>query len=359
MLPFATILALVLLSTLFGLYFIRTESETFRKRAARHVTTRQSSHSKPTPRVGGLAIAVGILSGALLSGSDIFGLLLWTALPIFIIGLVEDLGPDTPPALRLTVAFLSATLAAFVTGAHLTSLDTPGVDALLSIGAVGLGFTLLASAGMTHAMNLIDGLNGLSSAVVIVAMAGMGWVAHRFGHTDLVYLNVVVLTAFLGFFLVNFPRGYIFLGDAGAYSVGHIIAWNAIILLVREPSISAWSVLLIVFWPIFDVIMSTLRRVAKRAPVTRPDRMHFHHLLMRSVMILSNGAVSKEAANPLGSALAIPMIIAAAMLGVTFIDNTPAAMSSVGCLAALYWLTYVVLIKIARARRLYRRRIAA
>ena len=105
------VLLLVFLSTLFVLFFIHRERETFAKRAARHVNARQAVHTVPTPRVGGVAIAVGILSGALLSGNDLFGTLLWTTLPIFVIGLLEDLGPNTPPSLRLGVAALSAILA--------------------------------------------------------------------------------------------------------------------------------------------------------------------------------------------------------------------------------------------------------
>ena len=68
MIPNVLVLLLVFLSTLFALMFIHRERETFAKRAERHVFARQSVHDVPTPRVGGIAIAVGILSGALLSG---------------------------------------------------------------------------------------------------------------------------------------------------------------------------------------------------------------------------------------------------------------------------------------------------
>ena len=73
MLSLPVVLVLVFSSTLFALIFINRERETFSKRAERHVAARQSSHTSPTPRVGGLAIAVGTLSGALLTGDDVFG----------------------------------------------------------------------------------------------------------------------------------------------------------------------------------------------------------------------------------------------------------------------------------------------
>ena len=98
MISSAVTLSLVFLSTLLVLLYINTERKAFAKRAQIHINAKQSVHTTPTPRVGGLAIAVGILSGALLSGEDLFAALLWSVLPIFIVGLLEDLGPQTPPA---------------------------------------------------------------------------------------------------------------------------------------------------------------------------------------------------------------------------------------------------------------------
>ena len=94
-------------------------------------------------------------------------MLLWTTLQIFLVGLFEDLGPDTPPTIRLSVAALSAILAVLVLNTFIDSVGVQVIDNILSITFFGVAFTILASTGMTHAINLIDGLNGLSSAVVI------------------------------------------------------------------------------------------------------------------------------------------------------------------------------------------------
>jgi len=347
MLPSFVILALVFLSTLFALVFIYRERNSFTKRAVRHVSARQSSHSTPTPRVGGIAIAVGILSGALLSGDDIFGLMLWTTLPIFLIGLVEDLGPDTPPSLRLSVAALSAVLAIMVLGVKIERVDVGWFDTWLAIGAVGIAFTIFASAGMTHALNLMDGLNGLSSATVILIMIGFGATSYKFDHSDLVVMNAVIIVAFLGFMLMNFPRGRIFLGDAGAYSVGHVIAWNAIILLNREPSISAWGILLIVLWPVLDTLSSIWRRVVSGRSPALPDRLHFHHLLMRLVKIISIRNIPTERANPIGSILMWPFIAAPCVIGYIFIDSPSSAMWSTLLFFFVYAISYTALVKFA------------
>jgi len=197
MISCAVTLLLVFLSTLIVLLYINSERGTFAKLAQRHVNARQSVHRTPTPRVGGLAIAVGILSGALLSGNDLFAALLWSVLPIFVVGLLEDLGPDTPPSLRLGVASLSALLAIYVLGVYIHRLDLWAADWLLGIPLIAMGFSVFASAGMTHAMNLVDGLNGLSSAVVITIMSAFGYVAWSYGHSYLIFMSLSVCTAFL------------------------------------------------------------------------------------------------------------------------------------------------------------------
>ena len=351
--PELIVLLLVFLSTLFALLFIHRERETFAKRAERHVFARQSAHDVPTPRVGGVAVAIGILSGALLSGNDLFGALLWTTLPIFVVGLLEDLGPDTPPTLRLGVAALSAILAIYVLNQHITRVDFPGFDSLLSITIVGGAFTIFASTGMTHAINLIDGLNGLSSAVVVVIMVTLGLVAQKYDHADLVTINVVACVAFIGFLCVNFPNGRIFLGDAGAYSIGHIIAWNAIVLLNREPQISAWGILLILLWPVLDTLFALLRRVMTGRSVSRPDKLHLHHVLMRLVVLMTHSEIDRKVANPIGSFLCWPLIMVPCALGYYLIDDKSTSVIAIVAFTTAYVVTYHLLVRNAfKLRRL-------
>ena len=344
MIPNVLVLLLVFLSTLFALLFIHKERKTFAKRAERHVNAKQAVHTVPTPRVGGIAIAVGILSGALLSSDDLFGTLLWTTLPIFVIGLLEDLGPDTPPSLRLGVSALSAILAILVLNMHITRVDLPGVDSLISITLIGMAFTVFASTGMTHAINLIDGLNGLSSAVVITIMIAFGLVAHRYGHTDLVVMNAVVCVAFLGFMCVNFPNGRVFLGDAGAYSSGHIIAWNAIVLLNREPEISAWGILLILLWPVLDTLFAMVRRMVTGLSVSQPDKLHYHHVLMRLVLLMTHETIGKKEANPIGSLLSWPLMAIPCYMGYTMIDDKRGALIAIVGFTLAYVVTYHFLV---------------
>ena len=71
------------------------------------------------------------------------------------------------------------------------------------------------------------------------------------------------------------------MGDAGAYCIGSIISWQIIILLDRNPELSAWSLLAIVFWPVMDTLFSIYRRIMKGNSTNKPDLLHFHQLVMR------------------------------------------------------------------------------
>jgi UDP-GlcNAc:undecaprenyl-phosphate GlcNAc-1-phosphate transferase len=348
MLSIHFVLPLVFASTLFALFVINAERDALSKRARRHVYARQSSHTKPTPRIGGVAIAVGILSGVLLSGNDLFGLLLWTTLPIFLIGLMEDIGPDSSRSVRLIVSALSAVLAVIIFGEHIHRVDIAFLDVVLGVKAIAILFTIFASVGMTHAVNLIDGLNGLSSFVVVSVMVAFGAVALQNGQFELLTLNLIVCTSFLAFACLNFPNGKIFLGDAGAYSIGHIIAWNAILLMVALPNASAWGILLIVLWPVLDTIFAIVRRFLRGQAIGEPDKLHFHQLLMRALIIRFPRTYTLDKANPIASVLTWPFAAAPCLVGYVLIDQPQRAIIATLVISSLYVVTYFILIKLTR-----------
>ena len=339
------ILPLVILSTLLALALFGFDRTSLARRARADLAARQSIHTRPTPRVGGIAIAVGILSGALLSADPIFSALLWTVLPIFVVGIVEDFGPDTPPSLRLSVAALSAVLAIIVLGVRVDRLDVAALDWALGLPVAAIAFTMFASVGMTHAINLVDGLNGLSAAVVISISSCLGLVAWKYGHSDLALMNAIICAAFFAFLLLNFPRGLYFLGDAGAYSVGHLLAWSAILLLNREPQVSAWGILLILLWPVVDTLFTIFRRLRAGRPVAAPDLMHYHHVMMRVVAIVAPKRLSVAWTNPIGSALTWPLLALPGAIGVILINDNAAALAAVLVFCLLYVTSYRILVQ--------------
>jgi UDP-N-acetylmuramyl pentapeptide phosphotransferase/UDP-N-acetylglucosamine-1-phosphate transferase len=83
----------------------------------------------------------------------------------------------------------------------------------------------------------------------------------------------------LGFMLLNYPFGKIFLGDAGAYFVGFLVAWVALLLPMRNEEISPWASLLVCAYPIVEVLYSMARRMKAQLKAGEPDNLHLHTLI--------------------------------------------------------------------------------
>ena len=272
----------------------------------------QKFHRIPTPRVGGVALAAAyllvwpLLPEGMRAPWGLIGLA--GALPL-LAGLGEDLTGKVGVRYRLLATMGGGVVFALVTGYTMHKVYLPGVDWLLSFSVIAILFTGFAMGGVANAVNIIDGFNGLASGSLIIMLAGFAWVAHRVGD-DLVFgLAVVYAALVLGFFLVNFPFGKIFLGDGGAYFAGFLLAGLGVLLPMRNPETSAWTAILICAYPVIETLAS-MRRKSKRAghSVGQPDRVHWHMLAYRRYarrMVPAEGPV--ELRNPATSIITWPL----------------------------------------------------
>lgn len=318
----------------------------------RSLSARQSSHRVPTPRLGGVAVLLGILATIVLGLRDFNDWVFIAVLPVFIIGLLEDLGIETSPKLRLLVMALAALMVSYVTGDVISSIDLTLIDVIFRLPGVGLLFTVFAVVGLTNGINLIDGVNGLASSKVIFASVALAYVAFIHGDIALFTAALVIAAATFGVFVVNFPFGRIFMGDAGAYSLGFVLAWIVILLNERHPEISAWSLLCIISWPIFDTIFAIVRRLKSGAATDRPDHLHFHQLVMRAWELISAGQMPRAVANPLATVTIWPLTLPTIVLGSVFSDNNVIGMSVFIVSALLFWGSYTTSIYVLRRRKL-------
>ncbi|MBF9020239.1 UDP-phosphate N-acetylglucosaminyl 1-phosphate transferase [Rhodobacterales bacterium HKCCA1058] len=255
------------------------------------------------------------------SVSSGYQLFLLASAPLFVVGVTEDLGYPMGVRLRLTAAVVSGASFVAAFGQWLPRLDIPIVDLGMAMPIIAIPFTVLACAGVTHAFNLIDGLNGLSSFVSMgVSVALMAICAHVGLAAHFQALGLL-LAALSGFFVVNFPFGRVFMGDGGAYVVGHILVWTSVSIVWNSPQVSAFAILLIFFWPIADTLLAIWRRTLRGSDMTRPDRLHFHQLAMRSLEISLLGRRRRHIANPLAAAMIVPMALAPMFVGVLFYDD--------------------------------------
>jgi UDP-N-acetylmuramyl pentapeptide phosphotransferase/UDP-N-acetylglucosamine-1-phosphate transferase len=245
-------------------------------------------HAGPVTRIGGLCIFVGWLAALVAATSTghvaLSNAAIWFAclLPAFVAGFAEDLTKEVKPGLRLMASFASAGLAYALLGASVSRVDLGGFDALLAVPTVAFLFTLVAVGGVAHAVNIIDGLNGLASGVCLIALLALAYVASQVGDWELVLMCGIGAGAIVGFRVWNYPSGRLFCGDGGAYFLGAYVAILSAMLVARHGEVSAWFPLLLVAYPVWETLFSAYRRrVLRGRPVTTADRLHMHTLFYK------------------------------------------------------------------------------
>ena len=256
----------------------------------------QKFHVHIAPRIGGIAMIVGIffgLSSRLWVDQVVWQsamLVLLSALPAFGAGLIEDLTKSVSVRLRLLATFLSAALAGYFLNAWIINVQIMGLDFLLSITWVAMLFTCFAVVGLSNAFNLIDGYNGLVSGVGIIILLAISYVGFAVHDFLIIACCFAGIGALAGFLLWNYPRGLLFLGDGGAYLLGFWIAEISILLVTRNPQVSKWFPVLVCFYPIFETLFTIYRRVIlKKTNAGQPDAVHLHQIIFRRLVRWSVG----------------------------------------------------------------------
>jgi len=247
----------------------------------------QKFHTTPTPRVGGIAIAGGVLMGYYFAPANLqtlLGPLVLAGIPAFAFGLLEDLTKRVSVQARLLATMFCGVLGWAITGLAITEVNVPGLDWLLGFTVVSVAFTAFAVGGVANAINIIDGFNGLAAGSVIIILSGFSIICVSVGDSDLAYICLILAASVAGFLMVNWPFGKLFLGDGGAYFVGFALAWIAVLILARNPDVSAWAPLLVCGYPILEVAFSIVRRRKRGLSPGAPDRLHLHSLVKKRVV---------------------------------------------------------------------------
>lgn len=245
-------------------------------------------HAVPTPRVGGIAVALGIggaftilwLGGA---GGATWVLLL-CVLPGFVGGLIEDVAKHGAVFPRLILPAVAGALGYWLLDARITELAVPGLDYLLTLPAFALLGTIICVTGVTHALNVVDGLNGLAGVTAFLAALGLAVVAAIVGDGFVLAVAGVLAASLAGFLLVNYPSGRIFLGDGGAYLVGLLLAELSVLIVHRNPQVSPWFPLMLLAYPIWETLFSIYRRKMRGHGTAHADALHLHQLVYRRLV---------------------------------------------------------------------------
>jgi UDP-N-acetylmuramyl pentapeptide phosphotransferase/UDP-N-acetylglucosamine-1-phosphate transferase len=303
----------------------------------------QKFHENDVPRIGGLAIIVGLLMIELIDplvlGASFEHLFVAGAIP-FIFGFAEDLVKRVSIRARLFASVVGAGVFIALSGIYLNHLDIPGFDTLLAWAPVGIAFTLLAVSGMTNSINIIDGFHGLAAGTVIIILLGFAYVAHGSQDTELLNLCLLLVAVVAGFLVVNYPFGKIFLGDGGAFFLGFLLAQIAIMLPMRNPEVSPWVSLLICAYPVVEVLYSMVRRMREKRSSGSADDQHLHTLIKVKFIRAYFSQLSPNRRNALVAPLVWVMVATLVVIASLWSDRPMVLVLLFGLFVLAYHLMY-------------------
>jgi len=303
----------------------------------------QKFHTEATPRVGGLPVLAGVLGAWALLPGDVQLLLtplLLAAIPAFGSGFIEDITKRVSVRTRLLCTIGSGMLACLLTGYSVRHTGVWGLDWLLGYTAFSVVFTALAIGTMANAVNMIDGFNGLSAGSLVIMLAGMAAIAAGVGDPALALLSLVLAGAVLGFAVVNWPMGKIFLGDGGAYFAGFTTAWIGVLLLARNPQVSSWAPLTVCAYPLLEVFFSIARRRMRKHSPGDADRLHLHSLVRRRITVFWPLSI-----NSVTGVLMWPASLISTTWAVIYADDSNFLVGGLIASALFYHLFYQTLVR--------------
>ena len=239
-------------------------------------------HKTPIPRLGGLAIFLGFLVSILIFGrtGPQMAAILVGAILLVALGMVDDV-----VALKPGIKFLGQIVAALIptlAGVVITRFTNPfSAGGYFNLGIFSIPVTILWIVGITNAVNLIDGLDGLACGVSAIATVTMFVIAVLYSEYQIALMMAALAGACLGFLPYNMNPAKIFMGDTGSLFLGYILAVTSIQGLFKFYAVISFAVPFILLGlPIFDTAFAIIRRLAHGQSPLQADRGHVHHRLI-------------------------------------------------------------------------------
>jgi UDP-N-acetylmuramyl pentapeptide phosphotransferase/UDP-N-acetylglucosamine-1-phosphate transferase len=314
----------------------------------------QKFHVRPTSRLGGLAIGLGVGS-CLFQADDPSALTLAAcAIPVFAGGLVEDITHRVGSTARLILAIVSASAGYFLLGIGVHHTDVWPVDKLLDLPLAGYLITMLVVAGFTNGVNIIDGFHGLAAGTAVIITTSLLVMAFQAHDVLMVRLCSLSIACIAGFLVLNWPLGKIFLGDAGAYFIGFWVVELGLLLVMRNPGISPMAPVVVGIIPLIETLFSMYRRKWVRDhPVNHADALHLHTLVYRRLVFSPDKCRSQELKNRANARVAWYFWLPASGFGalaVIFQTDTPALLTLMLVYLGAYLWLYRRLVRFASPR---------
>lgn len=310
-------------------------------------------HRQAMPLLGGVAVylsfwAVAALALYLHGGGGQLQGLFWGSTLILLLGLYDDL-----KGLSYQAKFAGQFAAALILLLYNIKIEfiTLPFREITSLGIFIVPLTLIWVVGITNAVNLIDGADGLAAGVS--AIAALVMFALTRGEFQLIPLLTLILAgAALGFLPYNFSPARIFLGDAGSLFLGFMLSALAIIGVTKQAAFTTLIIPVLIFGlPITDTLYAMWRRFRSRRPIFQADNGHIHHRLLdlglstrQTVMVLYLCSIYFGVAAIIFDRFAgfysylFPVIFAFFLFGLKRLDNLGGFLSAASGLPYLGWL---------------------
>ena len=237
-------------------------------------------HGESIPRVGGIAIAAGTLIAVLiwLPWDERIAGYVFGALVIVVFGVIDD-RQDLDYRLKFAGQIAAAVLFIFFSGIHISR--APFVYDGVIPDWIGLPLTVMVLVGITNAINLSDGMDGLAGSTSLITAAALGYFAFLGGDLEVTLMAVALISATLGFLRYNTHPARVFMGDTGSQFLGFSMAVLGIMVIEHSnTAISPLVPLLVLALPIIDTFYVMTNRIREGRSPFAPDREHLHHRLL-------------------------------------------------------------------------------
>jgi len=247
----------------------------------------RKTHLSATPLVGGLGIFLGIvcISIAMPGVSTEFAPLLSLSTLILLIGTVDD-AKELTPFIRMLGHSLVALAMAVIAGIELRSLGSLVTDSSVNLGILTIPITVFATVGVINAINMTDGVDGLSGGLAIVTLSFISVFAFSSGQVITGSFCLIMISSLTAFLSLNFrlpwhKKALVYLGDAGSTTLGFMLAWLLITSTQGiDPNFAPVYALWFLAVPLFDAVNLLIKRPLQGRSPFAPGNDHLHHLLL-------------------------------------------------------------------------------
>ena len=250
-------------------------------------------HQKATPRLGGAAILLSFLlvtifaatfvpqlQAMLIGDNPLIGAVVLGSIGIFVVGFFDDLA-RLSPKIKLLAEFLIVGLVVWGANLSFTAVQFLGFGTVGFPQWVGFVLSCLWIVGLTNAINLIDGLDGLASGITLAGLIAVSVVGYLVGISSVIWMSALLIGCLLGFLVYNSRPASIFLGDCGSLTLGYLAGCLTLLASFRDSEMLDGIFPVLAFAvPILDCIFAICRRTMRGRSPFSPDMEHFHHRLM-------------------------------------------------------------------------------